>query len=118
MYKISHEQTERILYMKIVYFISLMISTTLLTAPAVAKNDKEKHNQLPPGLQKKAAKGKPLPPGWQKKLAKGEILDQEIINHSEIITPVDSRGLVTIRIEGKLVKLYQATREVAEILKK
>ena len=23
---------------------------------------------LPPGLQKKLAKGKPLPPGWQKKL--------------------------------------------------
>lgn len=27
-----------------------------------------KYRNLPPGLQKKVARGKPLPPGWQKKM--------------------------------------------------
>ena len=102
--------------MKITNIITLIILTTLFTGTSFAKNDKT--SQLPPGLQKKAAKGKPLPPGWQKKLAKGEILDKEVYNRSKVVVPVDSRGLLTIRVEGKLVKLYEATREVAEVLEK
>lgn len=101
--------------MKISNFIALAVLCGLISGPALAKNDK--HNQLPPGLQKKASKGKPLPPGWQKKLAKGQIMDKEVYRRSEIVVPIDSRGLVTVRVEGKLVRLYQATREVAEVLK-
>jgi len=103
--------------MKTINIFTLFIIAVFLSAPGLAKNDKHQDKRLPPGLQKKASKGKPLPPGWQKKLAKGEILDKEVVRRSQIIVPVDSRGLVTIRIEGKLVRLYQATREVAEILK-
>lgn len=106
--------------MKIRHIITFIIFISLTASPLYAKNDKEKgkgkFNQLPPGLQKKAGKGKPLPPGWQKKLARGEIMDNNIYLHSQIVVPLDSRGLVTIRIEGKLVRLYKATREIVEIL--
>ena len=101
--------------MKIRNIITLLVLAGLMAGPAYAKKDKTK--QLPPGLQKKAAKGQSLPPGWQKKLAKGEVMDKSVYQQSQIVVPVDSRGLITIRIEGKLVKLYKATREIVEILK-
>ena len=73
-------------------------------------------SSLPYGLQKKSKKGKSLPPGWQKKLRVGGVLDPWIYSHGDIVIPLDSNGLVTIRVEGKLIRLYQATREIAEIL--
>jgi len=101
--------------MKIRYIIALFVLASLIAGPSYAKKDKDK--QLPPGLEKKVAKGKPLPPGWQKKLAKGEVLDIKVYRHSTVIVPVDSRGLVTVRVEGKLIRLIKATREIIEILK-
>jgi len=44
------------------------------------------------------------------------VIDPHIYNHGEIIVPLDDNGLLTLRVEGKLVRLYQATREIAEIL--
>jgi len=100
--------------MKTRHFITLLVLTGLMAGPAYAKKDKG--NQLPPGLQKKVERGQPLPPGWQKKLAKGEILDKYIYQQGQVVIPVDKHGLITIRLEGKLVRLYEATREVVEVL--
>ncbi len=99
--------------MKLSRFILLIAAMGLLTSPVYAKKDK--HNQLPPGLQKKQMKGKSLPPGWEKKLAKGEILNKEVYKQSQIVIPVDKKGLLTIKVEGKLIKLYEATREIVEV---
>ena len=101
--------------MNIRSIVTLVVLLGLVAGPVYAKNDKDK--KMPPGLQKKAAKGQSLPPGWQKKLAKGEVMDKRVYQHAQIVVPVDSRGLVTIRVEGKLVRLYQASREIVEILK-
>ena len=100
--------------MKIWRILILLALVCFLCAPAFAKKDKG--NALPPGLQKKAAKGEPLPPGWQKKLVKGEIMAIEVYHHGEIVVPIDRHGLVTLRIEGKLVRLLDATREIIEVL--
>jgi len=100
--------------MQIKTIVTAVILTGLIISPVYAKNIKNK--QLPPGLQKKANKGVALPPGWQKKLAKGEIMDKAVYQQSKVIVPVDSRGLITVRIEGKLIKLFKATREVVEVL--
>ncbi|WP_317932897.1 hypothetical protein [Halioxenophilus sp. WMMB6] len=70
---------------------------------------------LPPGLAKKAAAGQPLPPGWQKKLVVGHRLDRDIYRHGDVIV-ADDRGLVTVRIEGKLVRLVENTLEIVDIL--
>ncbi len=57
-----------------------------------------------------------LPPGWEKKLAVGNRLDRDIYSHARIIVPLGEDGLVTVRIENKVVRLIQATREIVEIL--
>lgn len=100
--------------MKFKIIATLLIFVGLIVSPVFAKKDKT--NPLPPGLQKKAEKGKPLPPGWQKKLVKGKILDDAVYNRGHIVVPVDSHGLITIRVEGKIVQLINATREIVEIL--
>lgn len=81
---------------------------------AYAKNDK--HNQLPPGLQKKVQSGKSLPPGWQKKLAVGETLDKEVYDHGNIVLKDSDKGLITVNIEGKIIRVIENTREIVEIL--
>ena len=103
--------------MKIKHAITFIILVGLIASPIYADKDKGKKKQLPPGLQMNVERGKPLPPGWQKKLAKGEILDNNIFLQGQIVVPIDSHGLITIQIEGKLVRLYKATREIVEILK-
>lgn len=98
-----------------IYIITVIIS--LLASPVIAKNDKhKKHSDLPPGLAKKAENGGSLPPGWQKKLVVGETLEKDIYQHRKVLIPVDKKGLVTIEIDGKIVRLFDATREVVEIL--
>ena len=83
-------------------------------SPVYAHNEKPK--KLPYGLQKKLEKGQSLPPGWQKKLIVGSRMDKEVYQQGDIVVPLDSRGLLTIRLEGKLVRLVKATREIVQIL--
>ena len=71
------------------------------------KKNKEKH--LPQELQMKVDRGGALPPGWQRKLVRGEILEELIYNHSEVVIPLDSKGLLTVHGEGKLIQLVEAT---------
>ena len=101
--------------MKLSLITTLLVMAGLLASPVSARQDKDQ--SLPPGLQKKAAKGQGLPPGWEKKLSKGAIMDKEVYQQSKIVVPVDSKGLVTVSIEGKLVRLHQLTHEIVDILK-
>lgn len=94
----------------------ILLGAFSICSPAGAKNNKQK--PLPPGLQKNMQRGKALPPGWQKKLAKGEILDKDIFNRGIIIVPPDMNGLMTIRVEDKLIRLLKSTREIVDILEK
>lgn len=50
------------------------------------------------------------------KLAKGQILEEPVYKSSEVVIPLDSRGMLTVRVEGKLIKLIEATREIIEIV--
>lgn len=104
--------------MKISSLVSLL-SVILITAPASAKNDKHKGDKsLPPGLQKKYERTGQLPPGWEKKIVVGKPIEYTIYRHHKVIVPVDNKGLITVSIDGKLIRLIDATREVVEILKK
>lgn len=87
----------------------------LLALPAAGALAKP-HNDLPPGLQKKAENGGELPPGWQKKLQKGAILEPEIYSHAVVVKPVDDSGLVTVTIDGEIVRLIHATHEIVDVL--
>lgn len=96
-----------------ILIIVAIAAAAFAASPAQARKDQD---QLPPGLQKKAARGHPLPPGWEKKLAVGATLDTQVYQAAQVAIPVDDRGLLTIRVEGKLIRLFEATREIVEIL--
>lgn len=110
----------------------LMLAAALSTG-AMAKNDKDhkEHKEskdksyneyhsdgkdLPPGLQKKVAKGEPLPPGWQKKYRRGDILDLDIYDRGVRVGPIGIGGEVTIRIDGSLFKIHDKTRKIIDII--
>ena len=99
--------------LKNIITFALLLSMCSGSAFAASKN---KNKQLPQGLQMKVDRGGSLPPGWQKKLAKGEVLEESVYNHSVLVIPLDSKGLLTVRVEGKLIQLVEATREIIEIV--
>ena len=81
----------------------------------------KKAKTLPPGLAKKAAAGS-LPPGWQKKLAAGELMPPEVFQQCQPLPrelaaklPTLPKGVVTVVIEGKVVRLVEATREILDV---
>ena len=96
-----------------IIFITLAI-LGLALSPSYAKKNKEQ--DLPPGLQKKVERGGELPPGWEKKLKAGEILDQEIYEKGIVVKPVDGDGVITIKIDDKIIRLIEATREIIDVL--
>lgn len=96
--------------------VSVLLMAALVSGSGLAIAKPEKSGDLPPGLQKKVERGGELPPGWKKKLQKGYVLEDAIYDHAVIVQPVDRHGLVTVRIEGELVRLVHATHEIVDIL--
>jgi len=82
----------------------------------------KKAKGLPPGLAKKVAAGGELPPGWQKKCVRGQILPVEVHKHcqplpAEIVVklPAPPAGTILVAIDGKVVRLAKATREILDV---
>jgi hypothetical protein len=85
------------------------------------KKDK-KQKSLPPGLQKKVARGGELPPGWQKKVARGEVLDGGLYEAStilpvEILGQIESKAGTSVRqVEDRVVRILDATHVILDVL--
>jgi hypothetical protein len=82
-----------------------------------------KQKPLPPGLQKKVARGGQLPPGWQKKVARGEVMPADVYKHTEPLSkvilvklPPQPRGTILVKVEGKIVRLVEATKTIIDVL--
>ena len=81
-----------------------------------------KKKRIPPGLRKKVARGGELPPGWQKRVARGEVLDRVVYEHSRPLPPElvktlppQPQGTVIITVEGKAVRLLEATLTILDV---
>jgi len=84
-----------------------------------------KHERrLPPGLAKKVARGGPLPPGWEKKCVVGRPMPAEVYAEchplpTELVVklpPAPEPALtVTVAVQGKVVRLLKATREILDV---
>jgi hypothetical protein len=79
------------------------------------------HNDLPPGLKKKLARGKQLPPGWQKKLAAGDRLDYQAYRQGQSLPdellqrlPMPP-GAEVLQVEETILLLDAATRVVLDL---
>lgn len=95
-----------------------ILATTMMAAAllssSVAFAGRDNGSQLPPGLQKKAARGEALPPGWQKKLEVGHRLDDDIYEYGHV---VDTSGRYeTLSVEGKIIRVIEDTHEIVDIL--
>lgn len=96
----------------------------VLAMPAYAdKPDHARGKSLPPGLQKKMERGGTLPPGWERKLRKGSVLDPQVYEAAEPVDdslrvrlPVGPSGTVDLQVEGKIVRIYKATRIIQAVL--
>ena len=120
--------------------MSMIVAVFVLCMPLLAKQDKEKklnkkeltgfskedrgimRDTLPPGLQKKVARGKPLPPGWEKKVRVGYRLPVEYHTHIEPVPVTVVRRLPPIgpneeivRVENKIIKMVKATKLIIDI---
>lgn len=83
----------------------------------------KKQKQLPPGLKKKLERGGELPPGWQKKVARGEVMDPVVYKQAKPISadlvkilPPQPQGTAIVVVEGKAVRLWEATRTIIDVL--
>lgn len=103
--------------MKSKLITAALIAAMGVSATALAKNDNsDKHKPLPPGLQKKAERGQELPPGWQHKLGRGDTLDRQVYRDSQVVARDRHDGTLTIRVEGKLIKVIEKSHEIVDIL--
>lgn len=93
------------------------------TPQACPKGQKgKKPKAVPQGLQKKVTRGGDLPPGWQNKVSKGEVLDPEVYRHATPLPkeltmklPPAPDGTVLVKVEGKVIRLYEATRTILDV---
>jgi len=82
-----------------------------------------KHDKaLPKGIAKKVERGDSLPPGWQKKCVRGQVMPMEVFKHCEplpheilVKLPPPPTGTVIVTLEGKAVRLMQATLEILDV---
>lgn len=97
--------------------ISAIIAAALASTSlsVLAKNPHGKG--LPPGLQKKVNRGGELPPGWQKKLARGHVIDVRVYNAGKIIVPPDPRGILTLKVENRLLRVHKDTLKILKIIR-
>ena len=101
--------------MNVKMLTTMLLALTLIVSPAYAKK-KNKSKHVPPGLAKNLERGKPLPPGWQKKIAPGKLLEKDIYAHGEILAPLDPLGVVTLKIDDKILRVHQKSMEILQIL--
>lgn len=82
----------------------------------------QQQQALPPGLQKKIARGKSLPPGWQKKIEPGHSLDYHLYRQGESLPdallkrlPPPPVGSEIIRVDEKVIRLNSTTRAILDV---
>lgn len=82
----------------------------------------KKSKGLPRGLAKKVERGGNLPPGWQRRCVRGEIMPIEVYQHCEplppevvVKLPATPPGTITVTLDGRAIRLLQATREILDV---
>ncbi len=87
------------------------------------KQQKNKSKKMPYGLQKKLERGGQLPPGWQTKVARGEVLNADILRHSERIPYDLERRLPALRdgeeirrVGDKVVRVLEGNGTVIDVI--
>jgi hypothetical protein len=93
------------------------------TQQSGARHKEKKKKKLPPGLQKKLARGGELPPGWQTKVSRGEVLDEELLSHAYLLPDELRRALPPLeygtemrRIGDRIVRVVEGNGTVIDVI--
>jgi hypothetical protein len=77
---------------------------------------------LPPRRAQKAASKEKLPPGWQKKIARGAVLPPTVYARAQPLPEVVIRnlppppaGTILVLLDGKVLRLLEATRTIVDV---
>ena len=78
---------------------------------------------LPKGQQKKMERTGEVSAGWQKKIARGETMPADVVQQCRTSLPPElvrrlppaPPGTILIGVEGKAVRLLEATREILDV---
>ena len=87
-----------------------------------SRDKPKKMKSLPPGLQKKMARGGELPPGWQKKVARGEVLDAGLYRQSRSLPEALLHRLSTdadteLRLlDDRVIRIIDDSRVILDVL--
>lgn len=77
------------------------------------------YESLPPGLQKKVARGGKLPPGWQKKLQKGQRLPDDLYYNGRRLPVYDDirhiDGVSDVIIDNEVIRVIDATQTIIDV---
>ena len=83
---------------------------------------RQQQKALPPGLQKKIARGRSLPPGWQKKVEPGHSLDYQVYRQGESLPDILLRrlppppvGSEIIQVDEKIIRLDSTTHTIFDV---
>jgi len=49
-------------------------------------------------------------------MKKGATVERAVYEQGTIVKPVDAAGVITIKVDGKIIRLMKATREIVDIL--
>lgn len=96
-----------------------MIAVALLSSSLYAKKD-EYEKELPKGLEKKLERDGTLPPGWQKKVAKGQVLDQRVLKSGRLLNTRDYpyiKNSEIYQVEDRIFRVAQDTKMILEVFK-
>ena len=96
-----------------------VIAITLLSSFLYAKKD-EYEKELPKGLEKKLERDGTLPPGWQKKVAKGQVVDQRVLRSGRLLNTRDYpyiKNSEIYQVEDRIFRVAQDTKIILEIFK-
>jgi hypothetical protein len=87
-----------------------------------SRDKPKKMKSLPPGLQKKLARGGELPPGWQKKVARGEVLDADLYRQSrslpaELLHRLSTDAGTDLRLlDDRVIRIINDSRVILDVL--
>ena len=80
------------------------------------KGHDKKYSDLPPGLQKKVARGGSLPPGWQKKVNNGQVFSPELRTYSKRSPYPSPKGTSDYILEDKVIRVMDSTNVILDVL--
>lgn len=90
--------------------ISLLFFAAPLQAVAADRGHYAPQSIDKSGLQQR------LPDGWRSELSKGKVLNYDVYKQGKVVYRDASQGTVALRLENKVIRLVESTREIVDIL--